>query len=177
MTDQGVDHSLDELPYCPCKTMKLEPIPGGIAITRRWQFKFAHGVLGGAGLLLLIAFFISAFTVASNWFFLIWLIVGLCLVYISLTGFFNSTRAAVTKNEIVIEHGPLPWPGKRVLANEVVRLYFRKEKQKSQVNSWFTYAVVAVLQNGKELVLENCDDDSQALFLDFELTHYLSATK
>ena len=176
MTDQDVPKAIDEIPYCPCKTMKLEPIPGGLAITRRWQFKFTHGVLGGAGLLLLIAFLVSLLTVPNNGFFVVWLIAGLALLYISLTGYFNSTRVTVTKNEIVVRNGPLPWPGKQIQASEVVRLFFRKEKQKSQVNSWFTYAVVAVLKNGKELVLENCDDDSQALFLDFELTHFLERT-
>jgi len=177
MTDQGTTDHIDELPYCPCKTMKLETIPGGIAITRHWQFNATFKVLGGLGLLLIVAFLYGFFTSANNWFFVIWLIAGLCLLYVSLTGYFNSTRVSVTKNEITINNGPLPWPGKRILSNEVTRLYFRKEKQKNQVNSWFNYAVVAVLQNGKEMVLENCDDDSQALFLDFELTHFLGSAK
>ncbi len=177
MTDQDVKDHIAEIPYCPCKTMKLEPIQGGLAITRRWQFKFGHGVLAGVGLLLMVAFVISLITVPNSGFFLVWLLAGLVMLYISLTGYLNSTRVTVTKNEITVHHGPLPWPGKQILSSEVERLFFRKEKQKNQVNSWFTYAVVAVLKNGKELVLENCDDDSQALFLDFELTQYLGIAK
>jgi hypothetical protein len=153
--------------------MKLESIPGGLAITRRWHFDFAHGVMGASGILLLIAYFITLAAGSTNLLFGLWLIASLVLIYICLTGIFNSTQVTVKQNEIVIRHGPLPWPGKRVVSSEVARIYHRKEKQKNQVNSWFIYAVVVALKNGKELVLDTCDDESGVLFIDFQIEHYL----
>lgn len=47
--------------------------------------------------------------------------IGLCLTYATLAGFVNRTTFGVGDGELVIRHGPLPWPGNRRLPAAALR--------------------------------------------------------
>ena len=178
MPDQPLVSNPAKKRYPQPKDMKVETVPDGVKIYRRWSFKPDDIFIGGIGLLLLILELSNRLYVSSgglNGLEIILIIIGPILVYFSLAHRINSTRFTVGMGKIALRRGPLPWFGNRVLPSAgVVKLSLREERHRSFRSTWSLYKVVASLRNGKETVLDTCEMEEQAGFLHQELERRLS---
>ena len=146
-------------------------------ITRRWSLKLDDYFIGGAGLLLLIFelgihLFTSSGTIAVLE--LVPIILGPIMVYYSLGHLFNSTQFSVTMSTLTVRKGPIPWHGNRVVSSaDVVKLGVRGEERRSRRRTWNSFPVIAILKDGKQVVLDTFEKEDQAGFLHQELERRL----
>lgn len=111
MSDQRSGPVSDKKPYPQPKEIKLQNIPGGVELTRRWSFKWEDGFIGGMGLFLLIIEIASILSVSSGSpgvVELLILIVGFIMIYYALAHRINSTRFSMVMRSITVRKGPLP---------------------------------------------------------------------
>ncbi|OGG55453.1 MAG: hypothetical protein A3F84_14975 [Candidatus Handelsmanbacteria bacterium RIFCSPLOWO2_12_FULL_64_10] len=100
--------------------------------------------------------------------------VGVGLTYSVLAGYLNKTRIQVTPRSLEIEHGPLPWPGKRLEASYVKQLYCKERIQHSRNSTSYSYELRAVTHDGGDRkLLKGLEEAEQALYLEQEIEKFL----
>lgn len=95
---------------------------------------------------------------------------GLFITWWTLTRFTNNTTVTVDRQQLVLKHGPVPWPfskDKNIPARALVQLYVGKSSVKQ--NNKHTYKLMAKLDTGAEVKLIDVETDKQ-LLLDLERT-------
>jgi len=90
-------------------------------------------------------------------------------LYIALAGWCNSTTIRAEAGQLVVRHGPFPWPGKVVLPQknvrdiEVVEHYVQDENGER-----LTFRIIAVMLGGRRIKLASAfeqDDKASAVFV------------
>ncbi len=101
-------------------------------------------------------------------------LVGLGITYFVLAGYLNTTLVAVNRENLIIYHAPLPWPGTKTLASsDVTQLYCKSVRSGSRSRS-YSYEVRALLADGRDVkLLSGLTEDVQALFIEQEVERYL----
>jgi hypothetical protein len=76
------------------------------------------------------------------------------LLYGLAAGLVNSTSIRAWRGRLEVRHGPLPWPGNRVLPpQQIGGLYTRERVARSKFGTRITYEVRAELREGKDVRL------------------------
>ena len=163
-----------------------ELLPTGLRLTYRWfGWRFAF--------LALFCVFWDGFLV--NWYLqldraaganqelplmftlfpLIHVAVGVGLTYYTLCGFVNRTTVDVSRQEIRVRVGPLPWFGSRRVAPMQIAQVYREEIVRQGKNGAHTsYQLSAALKDGKKLkLLSGLDTADLAPFLEQEIERHL----
>jgi hypothetical protein len=102
--------------------------------------------------------------------------VGVGLTYYTLAGFFNRSRILVTRQEVVIAHGPLPWRGNlRISALDLEQLYCQEEANRGKNGTYYRYQLSALLRDGRKIkLLSNLSKPDTALFIEQQIEKWLS---
>lgn len=120
-----------------------------------------------------------AFTTGAPWIMIVFpiahLAVGVGLTYSTLCGFLNRTVLEVTRDEVSIWFEPLPWLGEKTIKTADLKQLYCKEKVSSGKNgNSYTYQLMAVTQDNKEVkLLENLDSADIALFFEQQVETWL----
>lgn len=90
---------------------------------------------------------------------------GVFITYTMLAGFLNKTRIAIESGNLVIRHGPLPWPGNRTIPTDDLAQLFCDEQVGSKGPR--SYSLNAMTKSSDKLVLlKGLPDADQALYLE-----------
>lgn len=101
---------------------------------------------------------------------------GVWITYTTLAGLLNSTRIDVSRSELTLRHGPLPWPGNKTLpGRSLAQLYVEEVTQTSNKGrQTTTYHLLAMDREGRKVkLLTNLEEKDQALYLEQLLEHRL----
>jgi hypothetical protein len=181
--EPGKDRSLNTLDVPMPKGFAVNNYGGELTITRRW---FGPKFI----LLTVFALFWNGFMVfwfgiaiaGELWpmalFGLIHAGVGLGLIYYVLTGYFNKTAVTVNMMDVVVKHGPLPYPGnKRLNRTNIKQLYCKEKIRRGKNSTYCSYEVHAVTQDDKhEKLLTGLEESEQALYVEQEIERALGLT-
>jgi hypothetical protein len=101
--------------------------------------------------------------------------VGVGLSYFTLALLLNSTEVRLTRYELSIRHGPLPWRGNQTLAADDIRqLYCKRQIRHGKNGVSITYDVHALLKDGQGIkLLSGLNDEQQALFIEKRLEQWM----
>ncbi len=161
-------------------SISLEKFSQGIRLTRRW---FSPTYIGLAifcvfwdGFLLFwygIAFSTHA-PIIMVLFPVLHLAVGIGLSYSTLAGFINKTEIAVTRQDLLIQHGPLPWTGNMTLPIAgIEQLYCRRIASHSHDHA-DTYCLCAIDQYGKRYdLIKNLESPEIGFYLEQQIETWL----
>ncbi|AKJ00265.1 Hypothetical protein AA314_01891 [Archangium gephyra] len=98
--------------------------------------------------------------------------VGLFLIYMTVAGFVNSTRIEVSREELRIQHGPLPWSGNRTLSGRELTQVYGQEVRGSKGS--VSYSLLALdTQRRQVKLLTGLEAKEQALYLEQALERRL----
>jgi hypothetical protein len=94
--------------------------------------------------------------------------VGVWLTYTALAGLLNRTEIDVSRAELTIRHGPLPWPGNKTLpGRSLAQLYVGEVFTKRNASQTAVYNLLAVDREGRKVtLLTNLEEKDQALYLE-----------
>jgi hypothetical protein len=107
----------------------------------------------------------NAHVLVPLWFPLGHLAAGVVVTYTTICGFVNTTRIAIESGVLSVRHGPLPWPGNRVVAIASIAQLFCKEHVGNKGAR--SYSVNALLTDGTtSKVLKGLTDAEQALYVE-----------
>lgn len=97
---------------------------------------------------------------------------GVFITYMTLTGFLNSTRIEVSRGELTIHHGPLPWPGNRTLSGRALAQLYSQEVRGNK--GGLSYSLFALDKQGQKVkLLSGIEDKDQVLYLEQALERRL----
>jgi hypothetical protein len=101
--------------------------------------------------------------------------VGVGLTYYMLTGFLNRTRIEVSRNQLTIRHGPLPWRGNQDLpGRQLTQLYGEEVTSRGKNSVTITYDLHAVDREGRKVkLLSGLTEKDQVLYLEQTLERRL----
>ena len=101
--------------------------------------------------------------------------VGVGLTYFTLAGFVNRTRIEVSRNQLTIRHGPLPWKGNQDLpGRQLTQLYGEEVISRGKNGVTITYELIALdRENRKVKLLSGLTEKDQALYLEQTLERRL----
>jgi hypothetical protein len=94
--------------------------------------------------------------------------VGVGLTYFTLAGFVNRTRVSVSRNQLTIRHGPLPWKGNLELpGKQFTQLYGEEIISRGKNGPTITYNLLALDREGQKVkLLSGLTDKDQVLYLE-----------
>jgi len=156
-------------PHISLRNIKIEKNENQLKIEYRWRsaggFDFALFFAG----FLWTAFFICGFMsphyldkagfIAAN----IMMHMGTIMMYRALVLIFNKTIFEIDKKYVSIKHGPLPWPGGRIItSSDISQIYCKKDKIRSGKSPLF--ALKAILKKGGEVPLLLWQDSPEISF-------------
>jgi hypothetical protein len=100
---------------------------------------------------------------------------GVGLTYYMLTGLVNRTRIEVSRNQLTIRHGPLPWPGNRdAPGRQFTQIYGVENVSSSNERRTITYELFAVDREGQRVkLLSDLPEKDQVLYLEQTLERCL----
>jgi hypothetical protein len=106
---------------------------------------------------------------------LLHLAVGVFLTYYTVAGIYNRTIITVGQGTLSIQHGPLPWPGSRVLqASEISQLYCEENTSRGRNGPQTSYRLSAVTSDNKKInLLTGFDSPDSARFLERQVEEWL----
>lgn len=112
----------------------------------RWNWKLGLIGLLGAAACAGLPLFRYGDIPAGQWPLPVWGILGLGVVFASVSIWFLANRATVTARHgsFQVRHGPMPWPGKNVPIAEIVGF----DVERTGVDRSYTYRVNALLSDG-----------------------------
>lgn len=119
-----------------------------------------------------LVFWYSMVTGEAPWIFsvfpLIHVAVGVGLTYYALAGFVNRTTVRADDATLRVSHGPLPWPGERLLHRRAIeQLYCVEDVKQGKNGTRTTYEVHAQLTGGRhEKVLSGLQFPDEALYVE-----------
>ncbi|KFE66693.1 hypothetical protein [Hyalangium minutum] len=101
--------------------------------------------------------------------------VGLGLSYSTLTGLVNRTVIEVSRNQLTIRHGPLPWRGNRSEpGRQFTQLYGEEIFRTNKGHTTFTYDLIALDREGRKVkLLSGLTEKDQVLYLEQTLERRL----
>ncbi len=164
------------------------PMPSGITIDssgsrlliqRRWFhwstiFLLIFAVLWNC---MIWGVFVPVFSDLNNtpvWFLLPFIAVGLFLIAYVVFNLVNSTAIEVDAQAVVIQHKPIPFPGKYIGCADIEQLYTRRHVHSSKNGTSYTYSLNIVVPGGKtQRLLGNLSTADQALFIEQEIERFL----
>ncbi len=102
--------------------------------------------------------------------------VGLGLAYVCIAGFVNKTIIRANVQELTIEHGPLWWPGNRVLdPAHIDQLYVKRIRHQSKNGVHYSYHLYARMVDGKHRkLISRLSNPGQARYIEQQLETYLA---
>ncbi|MGD8451320.1 MAG: hypothetical protein PVJ57_05825 [Phycisphaerae bacterium] len=175
----------DEVPVPQPRGLHVEDWDGNLRITRRWfSPAFIFLVFFCAFWDEFLVFWYSiAFGGDAPWIMAVFPIlhvaVGIGLTYFTLCGFVNRTVITVDAGQLAIRHGPLPWPGNRVVpTGDLEQLYCRERlRHSNRGRTSVQYELhAATVGGGRIKLLGMLDDPEHALFLEQRIEQYLGIT-
>lgn len=105
------------------------------------------------------------------------ILLALGVTYYLLARLVNRTVVTLTSSELLIRHGPLPWPGKRSIPVQQVQ-EFRCGKRTSrnyEGDVWETYTLSAILEDGRQLeLLHKIGSPGAVRILEQQVTSWLT---
>lgn len=104
--------------------------------------------------------------------------VGVGLTYLTIAGFLNSSILEVTREELSIQHRPLPWFGNKTIPIMNITQLFSEEKISHTKNGTSrAYSLNLVTRDGrKESLLSGLDSPDIALFIEQQIESWLHIT-
>jgi hypothetical protein len=107
---------------------------------------------------------------------LIHLALGVAISYSTLCGFVNTTYIDLTRDEVSIEHAPLPYPGnKSVAAADLRQLYTQEVTRRTKNGTTTTYSLNAITRSGEKLeLLKGLDTPEAGLFIEQQVEKFLN---
>jgi hypothetical protein len=101
--------------------------------------------------------------------------VGLGLTYYVFCGWLNRTWIRVGQGQLVVRHGPLPWPGNKVLrSGDLKQLYSKENLSRSRNGTSSTYEVRAVTHSGLNIrIVAGLATSEQALYIEQQVEQHL----
>ena len=103
-------------------------------------------------------------------------IIGVGILYYTLTTWLNKTHIFVSQKAIEINHKPLPWFGnKRLETKNIKQLYSKREISSSTSNNRtsVSYHLHVISFDEDDMTLLKVENSAQALFLEQEIEKYL----
>ena len=160
---------------------KVSEREGELEISWRW-FKVHHvflAVFCTAWDAFLVFWYGMAFRSGAPWIMKVFpighLAVGVGLTYVTLAGFWNRTTLRVARERLQVEHGPLPWRGRRELALGDLRRIYAAARPNFSRNGMPGYQLLAVTKAGEEVrLLTSLEDPTQAEYLAEKLGPFVS---
>lgn len=97
--------------------------------------------------------------------------VGIGILYSVLLRLFNRTRITVSYREVVVRHGPFPWPGKRSIpVYQLDQVFVRRVMVRTKNGTRHVFRLIALDKNQKEIVLVKAlESEDHALFIEREI--------
>lgn len=93
--------------------------------------------------------------------------VGLGFTYYVIAGWFNRTHILVSRGEIAVGHGPIPWPGSKLLPAADIKQVWASEQGSRSSDGPVTYQVAAVTRGGRNVKLvTGLESREQALYIE-----------
>ena len=101
--------------------------------------------------------------------------VGLGMIYGVLLSLFEVTKVGVTEGQLMIAHGPLPYPGgQRIDVREIDQLYSKRQATEGKSSTNVTFELHAVLNDRRHVkLIDGLEDSAQALYLEQQLEDFL----
>jgi hypothetical protein len=98
--------------------------------------------------------------------------VPVCLNYSTLAGLLNTTRIELSRDELRIQHGPVPWLGNRTVpARDITQLHGQAVRTG---RAGYTYSLFALDKAGRKVkLLSGLENKDQVLSLEQALEHRL----
>lgn len=107
---------------------------------------------------------------------LVFIVLGLGLLYLTIATWLNKTQIYVSKNNIEIKHQPIPWLGnKRIETNNIKQLFVKKVyRGSSNNNRRYTYNVAGITSENKQFkLISGLEYDYYARFIEKKIEDYL----
>ncbi len=107
---------------------------------------------------------------------LLFIIIGITLIYLALVIWINKSQIYVSKKAIEIKHQPLPWLGNKRIETSNIKQFFVKKKVGSERNGTRTvsFHVMGVTDNDKTFkLITGLKSSNQALYIEQEIEKYL----
>jgi hypothetical protein len=100
---------------------------------------------------------------------------GVGLTYYTLTRLVNRTTIEVSRNQLTIRHGPLPWPGNLdVPGSHFTQLYGEEITTKNKGTTTYTYNLIALDRDGRKVkLISGLPEKDQVLYLEQTLERRL----
>ncbi|MDC0708280.1 hypothetical protein POL68_07335 [Stigmatella sp. ncwal1] len=94
--------------------------------------------------------------------------VGVGLSYYTLAGLVNRTTIEVSRDRLIIRHGPLPWHGNlNVLGRRLTQLYGREKVTSNDGRATFTYELMGMERSGQTVkLLTGLTEKDHVLYLE-----------
>lgn len=160
----------------------IQNTPEGVIISRRWfhpryiflaffcvvwdvfllfWYSMAFS-MGGSGIMMLFPLLHVAF--------------GIGLTYSTLAGFVNTSTITLNRQEIRVEHAPLPYPGNKTIPAADVRQVYTQEILRQTKNGTSTsYNLSAVTRDGEKLdLLKGLDSPEAGLYIEQQIERFFN---
>ena len=181
MAEQKIKEATDmTLP----KGFELNYFDEYMQITRVWHSFKTFFVLTGAlifnGVWITNGFFELLFSdreLLLKLFCLVFIVIGLGLIYLTITTWLNKTQIYVSKDAIEIKHKPIPWPGnKRIETSNIKQLFVKKISRNSSNNrTTYTFNVLGVTSENKQFkLITGLERHQHAHFIERKIEDYLN---
>ncbi len=97
--------------------------------------------------------------------------IGIYLTYYVIAGIYNRTVVTVGQGRLSIQHGPIPWPGSRILqASELTQLYTEERVTRGKHGPRVSYDLSAVSRDNKKIrLLTGLDTPDSVRFLERQI--------
>jgi len=97
--------------------------------------------------------------------------IGIYLTYYVIAGIYNRTVVTVGQGRLSIQHGPIPWPGSRILqASELTQLYTEERVTRGKRGPRVSYDLSAVSRDNKKIrLLTGLDTPDSVRFLERQI--------
>jgi hypothetical protein len=139
-------------------------------------------------------YFMTAFVIVWDGFLLLWyshvpqsaglmfflfpllhVAVGAGLTYYVLCGWINRTWIRVGQGQMSVRHGPLPWPGNKVVrSGDLKQLYAKENISRGRNGTTSTYEVRAVTHSGLNIrLVAGLATSEQAVYIEQRVEQYL----
>ncbi len=108
----------------------------------------------------------------------IFTVLAICLSYVAIGRWINKTKIEVTKLQLKISHGPLPWTlTSKIATSDIKQLYVKEERIRTNITDGeflMTYDLHTIDKVGEdEILIMGLNSNEQALYLEQEIKKYL----
>lgn len=160
--------------------ISIEKESGAVRLVRRWfsakYIPLAFFCIAWDSFL--VFWYGIAFSMKAPWIMIVFpiahLAVGVGLTYSVLAGFFNRSYLELTRKELAVWHGPLPWGGAVTLPTADIRQLYTQLAPGKSSDSSASYHLFAITQDGRSHKLfSNLETPDVALFMEQQVERWL----